>query len=282
MNAGTAPRYSASVSDFSMLAATPRKGLETAFDVKRDDLVAVIRALRDDYGYQQLMEIAGVDFPERPERFEVVYCLLSLTHNHRVRLHVTTDETTPVPSVTGLWPVAGWLEREVFDMYGVTFAGNADLRRILTDYGFEGHPQRKDFPLTGYVELRYSEAEKRVVYEPVKLAQDFRSFDFLMPWEGPEYKLPGDEKAGGQGTSPALGDVPSTGNSVSATPPGKAQTTAKPSDTSVGTPADEQAVADIAKSVPAQGESEVSKASGAPAAKPRRSAKKAVGGDDTP
>ncbi len=279
---GTAPRYSASTADFSTLAATAREGLETAFDVKRDDLLAVIKALRDDFGYQQLMEIAGVDFPDRPERFEVVYCLLSLTHNHRVRVHVATDETTPVPSVTGLWPVAGWLEREVFDMYGVTFAGNADLRRILTDYGFEGYPQRKDFPLTGYVELRYSEAEKRVVYEPVKLAQDFRSFDFLMPWEGPEYKLPGDEKAAGQGASPAPGEVPSAGNSVSATPPGAAKTTAKPSDTSVGTPTDEQAVAGVAKSVPAQDEREVSKASGEPAAKPRRSAKKAVGGDDAP
>ena len=115
------------------------------------------------------MEIAGVDYPERPERFEVVYHLLSLTKNHRIRVKLSTDEATPVPSVTSLWPVAGWLEREVFDMYGVAFAGNADLRRILTDYGFEGHPQRKDFPLTGYVELRYSESEKRVVYEPVSL-----------------------------------------------------------------------------------------------------------------
>ena len=141
------------------------------------------------------MEIAGVDYPERPERFEVNYHLLSVTENHRIRLKVTTDEDTPVPSVTGLWPVAGWLEREVFDMYGVTFAGNPDLRRILTDYGFEGYPLRKDFPQTGYVELRYSEAEKRVVYEPVQLPQDFRNFDFLMPWEGPEYRLPGDEKA---------------------------------------------------------------------------------------
>ena len=131
------------------LAATPRAGLETAFDVDRDDLVAVLESLRDTYGYQQLMEIAGVDFPDRAERFEVVYCLLSLTHNHRVRVHVATDEATAVPSVTGLWPVAGWLEREVFDLYGVLFSGNADLRRILTDYGFEGYPLRKDFPLTG-------------------------------------------------------------------------------------------------------------------------------------
>jgi NADH-quinone oxidoreductase subunit C len=141
------------------------------------------------------MEIAGVDYPDREERFECVYCLLSLTRNHRIQVRVTTDEEKPVPSVTGIWPVAGWLEREVYDMYGVLFEGNPDLRRILTDYGFRGHPQRKDFPLTGYVELRYSEEEKRVVYEPVSLAQDFRSFDFLSPWEGAEYVIPGDEKA---------------------------------------------------------------------------------------
>ncbi len=142
------------------------------------------------------MEIAGVDYPARgDERFEVVYCLLSLTRNHRLHVHVRTDEATAIPSVTGLWPVAGWLEREVYDMYGVLFDGNPDLRRILTDYGFRGHPLRKDFPQTGYVELRYSEADKRVVYEPVQLAQDFRNFDFLSPWEGGAYQLPGDEKA---------------------------------------------------------------------------------------
>jgi NADH-quinone oxidoreductase subunit C len=143
------------------------------------------------------MEIAGVDYPERPERFECVYCLLSLTRNHRVQVHVSTDEEHAVPSVTGLWPVAGWLEREVFDLFGVLFEGNQDLRRILTDYGFRGHPLRKDFPMTGYTEVRYSEQEKRVVYEPVKLAQDFRNFDFLSPWEGAAYTLPGDEKADG-------------------------------------------------------------------------------------
>ena len=164
--------------------------------VDRASLVATMTTLRDQLGYQQLVEIAGVDYPERPERFDVVYCLLSLTRNHRIRVHVATDEVQPVPSVTGIWPVAGWLEREVYDMYGVLFEGNPDLRRILTDYGFRGHPQRKDFPLTGYVELRYSEEHKRVVYEPVKLAQDFRSFDFMSPWEGAEYILPGDEKAG--------------------------------------------------------------------------------------
>jgi len=170
---------------------------EVALTVDRETLVETMVALRDTPGleYQQLMEIAGVDYPERPDRFEVVYCLLSLTRNHRIRVHVQTDEEKPVPSVTGIWPVAGWLEREVYDMYGVLFSGNADLRRILTDYGFRGHPQRKDFPLTGYVELRYSEEAKRVVYEPVQLAQDFRSFDFMSPWEGAEYILPGDEKA---------------------------------------------------------------------------------------
>jgi len=167
---------------------------EIALFVKRESVVEALRALRDQLAYQQLMEIAGVDYPDRAERFEVVYCLLSLTKNHRIRVHVATDEVKPVPSVTGLWPVAGWLEREVFDMYGVLFEGNPDLRRILTDYGFRGHPQRKDFPLTGYVELRYSEEHKRVVYEPVKLAQDFRSFDFMSPWEGADYILPGDEK----------------------------------------------------------------------------------------
>jgi len=178
----------------ALVSASEKVG-EVRLDVKRESIVDAMRILRDELAYQQLMEIAGVDYPERPERFEVVYCLLSLTKNHRLRVHVSTDEVKPVPSVTGLWPVAGWLEREVYDMYGVLFEGNPDLRRILTDYGFEGHPQRKDFPLTGFVELRYSEEEKRVVYEPVKLAQDFRNFDFMSPWEGAEYILPGDEKA---------------------------------------------------------------------------------------
>jgi NADH-quinone oxidoreductase subunit C len=177
----------------SLLSIEESNG-EIGLHVKTDKLVDVMIALRDECEYQQLMEIAGVDWPDRDPRFEVVYCLLSLTKNHRIRVHVATNEDVPVPSVTGIWPVAGWLEREVFDMYGVLFAGNADLRRILTDYGFQGHPQRKDFPLTGYVELRYSEEEKRVKYEPVQLAQDFRSFDFLSPWEGADYALPGDEK----------------------------------------------------------------------------------------
>jgi NADH-quinone oxidoreductase subunit C len=191
---------------------------EITLTVKRDEIANVLKKLRDapDLEYQQLMEIAGVDYPDRAERFEIVYQLLSLTKNRRLRVKVSTDENTPVPSVTALWPVAGWLEREVFDMYGVGFAGNPDLRRILTDYGFEGYPQRKDFPLTGHVELRYSEAEKRVVYEPVQLPQDFRSFDFLMPWEGPEYVLPGDEKA-----VPEEPGAPSPAPAASGPPPVK-------------------------------------------------------------
>ena len=177
-----------------VVAAREEHG-EIVITVARDAIEDALRQLRDDHEYQQLMEIAGVDYPSRAERFEVVYMLLSLTRNHRIMVKVTAAEDTPVPTATTLWPVAGWLEREVFDMYGVIFAGNPDLRRILTDYGFEGHPFRKDFPLTGYVELRYSEEDKRVVYEPVQLAQDLRQFDFMSPWEGAEYVLPGDEKA---------------------------------------------------------------------------------------
>ena len=168
---------------------------EVSIDVRREAVADVLRTLRDQFEYQQLMEIAGVDYPARPERFDVVYHLLSVTRNHRLRIRVTTDEEQPVPTVTTVYPVAGWLEREIFDLYGVLFDGNPDLRRILTDYGFRGHPFRKDFPLTGYVELRYSEEQKRVVYEPVTLSQDFRDFDFLSPWEGAQYILPGDEKA---------------------------------------------------------------------------------------
>lgn len=171
---------------------------EDTITVTRESIVEVLRTLRDRFEYQQLMEIAGVDYPQREERFDVVYHLLSVTKNHRIRVRVMTDEDKAVPSVTGLWPVAGWLEREVFDLYGVIFDGNPDLRRILTDYGFRGHPFRKDFPLSGYVEMRYSEEQKRVVYEPVRLAQDFRAFDFLSPWEGAEYILPGDEKVTGE------------------------------------------------------------------------------------
>ncbi len=168
---------------------------EITIYVRRESIAEVCRILRDRFEYQQLMDVVGVDYPQREERFEVLYQLLSLTRNHRIRLAVATDEDRPVPSVTGIWPVAGWLEREAFDMFGIVFEGNEDLRRILTDYGFRGHPFRKDFPLSGYVELRYSEEQKRVVYEPVRLVQDFRAFDFLSPWEGAEYILPGDEKA---------------------------------------------------------------------------------------
>ena len=165
--------------------------------IERDAVRDVIAGLRDDpaLAFNQLIDLSGVDYPERPLRFDVNYHLLSLTKNRRLRVKLHTDAATPVASVTGIFPVAGWYERETWDCYGVLFEGNPDLRRILTDYGFEGHPFRKDFPLTGYVELRYSEEDKRVVYEPVKLAQDFRNFDFLSPWEGTDHVLPGDEKA---------------------------------------------------------------------------------------
>jgi NADH-quinone oxidoreductase subunit C len=195
LNSGTIDAARAAIGP-ALLDAVDQAG-EVMLFVAREGVVGALQALRDTPGleYQQLMEIAGVDYPDRAERFEVVYCLLSLTRNHRLHVHVATDEEQPVPSVTGLWPVAGWLEREIYDMYGVLFAGNPDLRRILTDYGFRGHPLRKDFPMTGFVELRYSEEEKRVAYQPVALAQDFRTFDFMSPWEGAEYVLPGDEKA---------------------------------------------------------------------------------------
>ena len=161
-------------------------------------IVPLLTLLRDSEPYQfvQLVDIAGVDYPEREKRFEVVYQLLSLKHNKRLRIKVMTDAENPVPSVVSVYSAAGWYEREIWDMYGVLFSNHPDLRRILTDYGFDGHPQRKDFPLTGYVELRYDVEQKRVVYEPVKLNQAYRSFDFLSPWEGPgEYVIPGDEKA---------------------------------------------------------------------------------------
>ena len=177
-----------------LISATEAHG-EFLFRVKRESVVPALTLLRDSFEYQQLMDIAGVDYPDRDERFDVCYCLLSVTKNHRVIVQVSADENSPVPTVTTIWPNAGWYEREVYDMFGVIFDGNTDLRRILTDYGFEGHPFRKDFPLTGYQELRYSEEEKRVVYQPVKLAQDFRQFDFMSPWEGADYILPGDEKA---------------------------------------------------------------------------------------
>tara|TARA_R110002124_G_scaffold4085_1_gene25373 strand:- start:524 stop:1144 length:621 start_codon:yes stop_codon:yes gene_type:complete len=165
----------------------------------RDRIVEVLTALRDRFGFQQLLDVCGADYPDRVERFEIVYHLLSMTRNVRVRVKVATDEQAPVPSVIAVYPSAGWFEREAFDMYGVLFSGHPDMRRLLTDYGFQGHPLRKDFPMTGYVEVRYDEEQKRVVYEPVKLTQEFRNFDFLSPWEGAEYPLPvlpGDEKAG--------------------------------------------------------------------------------------
>ena len=160
----------------------------------------VLSFLRDDSNckFTQLSDLCGADYPEREKRFDVVYHLLSPQLNQRIRVKVETDADTPVPSVVKLFSAAGWYEREAWDMYGILFAGNPDLRRLLTDYGFEGFPLRKDFPLTGYVEVRYSEEEKRVVYEPVQLPQDFRTFDFMSPWEGAQYILPGDEKAGGK------------------------------------------------------------------------------------
>ncbi len=179
-----------------LVVASREEHGEVVITVKREGLATALELLRDSQEYQQLVEIAGADYPDRAERFEVVYMLLSLTKNHRLLVKTCTDEVKPVPTATTLWPVAGWLEREVYDMYGVVFEGNTDLRRILTDYGFEGHPFRKDFPLTGYQELRYSAEEQRVVYEPVRLAQDLRVFDFTSPWEGSDYVLPGDEKAG--------------------------------------------------------------------------------------
>ncbi len=209
---------------------------EISLIVNRADIADALELLRSQHDYQQLVEIAGVDYPDRAERFEICYHLLSLTKNHRIRIKVSTDEDTPVPTVTHIWPVAGWLEREVYDMYGVLFAGNPDLRRILTDYGFRGHPFRKDFPLTGYVEMRYSEEQKRVVYEPVKLAQDFRNFDFMSPWEGADYILPGDEKAD---RGPPHVDKPKTTDSPSETGAGKKTDKAAAKHESDGSPAQE-------------------------------------------
>lgn len=160
-------------------------------------IAKLLTFLREDAACQFaiLIDITAVDWPERATRFDVVYNLLSLTHNQRIRIKVACDESDPVPSVTSVYSAAAWYEREVWDMYGIMFSGHPDLRRLLTDYGFEGHPLRKDFPLTGYVEVRYDDEEKRVVYEPVKLTQEFRRFDFMSPWEGAQYILQGDEKA---------------------------------------------------------------------------------------
>ncbi len=173
---------------------------ELMVEARADAIVKIMTFLRDDQQclFKLLIDVCGVDHPERSERFDVVYNLLSLKHNQRIRVKVRTDEMTPVPSVAGVYKAAGWFEREAWDLYGILFSDHPDLRRLLTDYGFEGHPMRKDFPLTGFVELRYDDEQKRVVYEPVALTQEFRSFDFMSPWEGAEYILPGDEKAEGQ------------------------------------------------------------------------------------
>jgi len=173
--------------------------------VARDALEDVLRMLRDDSNclFKVLVDVTAADYPDRRERFEVVYNLLSLTHNQRIRIKTVTDESSAVPSAVGVFSAAGWYEREVWDMFGIYFADHPDLRRLLTDYGFEGHPLRKDFPLTGYVEVRYDDEQKRVVYEPVQLTQDFRTFDFMSPWEGARYILPGDEKAADEGAGKA-------------------------------------------------------------------------------
>ncbi|WP_428247093.1 NADH-quinone oxidoreductase subunit C [Ferrovibrio sp.] len=170
---------------------------ELTLEAPADRIVNLLTFLRDEGNCQfvQLIDVFGVDWPEREKRFDVVYHLLSLKLNQRIRVTVQTDEDTPVPSITGVFSAAGWFERETWDMYGVMFSGHPDLRRILSDYGFEGHPLRKDFPLTGYVEVRYDNQQKRVIYEPVQLSQEFRRFDFMSPWEGAKYVLPGDEKA---------------------------------------------------------------------------------------
>ena len=181
------------------------KGVEIAVgeltvEIHRDRVAKVMRFLRDDpvCRFTTLIDICGVDWPSRSDRFDVVYHLLSMHHNQRVRVILTTDEDTPVVSVTDVWPAANWFEREAFDMYGVLFDNHPDLRRILTDYGFHGHPLRKDFPLSGFTQVVYDEEQKRVVYEPVSLVQEYREFDFLSPWEGAKYVLPGDEKVEGK------------------------------------------------------------------------------------
>ena len=171
---------------------------ELTITAPRDGIVKLLTFLRDDSQcrFETLVDICACDYPTEPERFEVVYHMLSMRLNQRIRVKIRTDEATPVASASDVFPVANWYEREAFDMYGVVFSGHPDLRRILTDYGFEGYPLRKDFPLTGRVEVRYDEAQKRVIYEPVKLVQEYRNFDFLSPWEGMQAVIPGDEKAG--------------------------------------------------------------------------------------
>jgi len=179
------------------IAATEMALGEFAITVAGEDIVEIATYLRDDPGcrFVSIIDVCGADYPARVLRFDVVYHLLSPSKNLRIRIKVMTDEDTPVPSITGVFPGADWFERETYDLYGVLFSGHPDLRRLLTDYGFDGHPLRKDFPLTGFVEVRYDDEVKRVVYEPVELKQEFRNFDFLSPWEGTDYVLPGDEKA---------------------------------------------------------------------------------------
>ena len=181
----------------NLIAASQLKYGELTLTTTGDNLIPLLTFLRDDAkcGFVNLTDICGVDWPQRELRFDVVYHILSPKKNLRIRVKVATDEDTPVPSACAVYPGADWFERETWDMYGVLFTGHPDLRRILTDYGFEGHPLRKDFPTTGFVEVRYDDAAKRVVYEPVELKQEFRNFDFMSPWEGTDYVLPGDEKA---------------------------------------------------------------------------------------
>jgi len=200
-----AEHISAELSD--ALIATELRGDELCARIEREALPRVLKFLRDDLGcaFSVLCDICGVDYPDRPLRFELVYNLLSMRLNQRIRLKLETDEEHPVPSAVALFSSAGWWEREAWDLFGIYFADNPDLRRILTDYGFEGHPLRKDFPLTGYVEMRYDEDQKAVVYEPVRLQQEFRNFDFLSPWEGIDKILPGDEKADPAGKPPDEG-----------------------------------------------------------------------------
>jgi NADH-quinone oxidoreductase subunit C len=188
VNAALGPDLLASAVEHGQLIVT----------VPGERIVSVLTTLRDDprFLFEQLIDVCGVDYPDRPQRFEVIYALLSVSLNRRLRVKVATDEDTPVPSAVPIYPSANWFERETWDMYGIFFSDHPDLRRILTDYGFDGHPMRKDFPLTGYVELRYDPDQRRVVYEPVKLTQDFRTFDFTSPWEAiTDIQLPGDEKA---------------------------------------------------------------------------------------
>ena len=190
-----AERIGAALRDYVEAADVVRGELNVV--ARADAIARVLKFLRDDTGcaFEMLIDVCGADYPDREPRFDVVYHLLSVSRNQRVRVKVRVGEGDVVPSVTGLYSAAGWFERETWDLYGIYFSDHPDLRRLLTDYGFEGHPLRKDFPLTGYVELRYDDEQKRVVYEPVKLTQEFRRFDFLSPWEGTDYVLPGDEKA---------------------------------------------------------------------------------------